>query len=295
LVGGARRQNRSELASGEPGLRSTELEDHVGEIIRKAREGADISVDAAAMKSGLDAARYAAFEQTGQASEQVRFKPLAELIGLNAPRLENIARGWSPPEVDLSFWREIRRITTTWDRVTVHAYLVWDEVSREAALFDTGWDAGPVFNLIDEHQLALRHLFLTHLDEDHVAAMGSLRERFPKLLLHSNSKNVPPQHRNRANDFIHLGSLRITNRETPGHTEDGVSYIVGNWPEDAPHIAIVGDTIFAGSVGQGRQSMALLKQKIREQILSLPNETLLCPGHGPVTTVAVEKANNPFL
>jgi len=85
----------------------------------------------------------------------------------------------------------------------------------------------------------------------------------------------------------------VTHRETPGHAEDGVTYMVGNWQEDAPIIAIVGDAIFAGSMG-GAKDGALAKQKIREQILSLPAETLLCPGHGPLTTVAEEKANNPF-
>jgi glyoxylase-like metal-dependent hydrolase (beta-lactamase superfamily II) len=161
-------------------------------------------------------------------------------------------------------------------------------------LFDTGWDAAPIFKLIEENGLALGHLFLTHLHEDHVAAMGAIREKYPKLHLHSNSRHAPPQHRNRANDFLHLGSLRITNRDTPGHTEEGVTYIIGNWPEDASHVALVGDAIFAGSIGKGNQSWNLARQKIREQIFSLPDETLLCPGHGPLTTVAEEKACNPF-
>jgi glyoxylase-like metal-dependent hydrolase (beta-lactamase superfamily II) len=124
--------------------------------------------------------------------------------------------------------------------------------------------------------------------------LGAIREAFPKAKVHSGSKNAPVDQRNRANDFIHLGNLRITNRDTPGHAEDGVTYIVGNWQEDAPHVAIVGDAIFAGSIGRGNQSWDLAKQKIREQILSLPPETLICPGHGPLTTVAEEKEHNPF-
>jgi glyoxylase-like metal-dependent hydrolase (beta-lactamase superfamily II) len=124
--------------------------------------------------------------------------------------------------------------------------------------------------------------------------LGAIREAFPRAKVHSGSKNAPVDQRNRANDFIHLGSLRITNRDTPGHAEDGVTYIVGNWQEDAPHVAIVGDAIFAGSIGRGNQSWDLAKQKIREQILSLPPETLICPGHGPLTTVAEEKEHNPF-
>jgi glyoxylase-like metal-dependent hydrolase (beta-lactamase superfamily II) len=142
--------------------------------------------------------------------------------------------------------------------------------------------------------LNLRHLFLTHSHEDHIAAMEPIRQRFPKILLHTDSKNAPPQHKNRRNDFIHLGSLRITNREAPGHAEDGVIYIVGNWPEDAPHVAMIGDTIFAGSMATGFISWDGLKQKVRDQIFSLPTDTLLCAGHGPLTTVTEEKENNPF-
>src|SRR4030095_11236537 len=119
---------------------------------------------------------------------------------------------------------------------------------------------------------------------------GPIREKFPKIRLHSNIKGAPPDQRNRPNDFIHLGSLRITNRETPGHAEDGVIYIVGNWPEDAPHVAMIGDTSFAGSLAAGFISTEMLKQNVRDKIFSLPPETLLCPGHGPLTTVAEAKA-----
>ena len=83
-------------------------------------------------------------------------------------------------------------------------------------------------------------------------AIEPIRARFPKLKLHSNIKSAPVDQRNRSNDFIMLGSLRITNRDTPGHAEDGVTYVVGNWPEDAPHVAIVGDAIFAGSSRSSR-------------------------------------------
>src|SRR5207247_11122107 len=122
------------------------------------------------------------------------------------------------------------------------------EVSREAALFDTGWEAAPVMEVIAENDLQLKHVFLTHLHEDHVAALTELRAKFPKAHLDTNSQSAPPQHRNRANDFLHLRSLRLTNRETPGHAEEGVTYIIDTWPEDSPHVAIVGDPLFAGSM-----------------------------------------------
>jgi hydroxyacylglutathione hydrolase len=270
------------------------LEDHLGDIIRKGREASGAAALAAAQAAGLTEADFNTLEETGRASAAIHFQALGHAIGLDGAKLERIAKDWLPAPRDLSQWIELRQITTTANGITVHCYLVWDEVSREAALFDTGWDAAPIFQLIEENGLTLRHLFLTHTHEDHVAAMGAVRAKFPKLHLHTNAKSAPPQHRNRANDFLQLGSLRLTNRDTPGHAEDGVTYIVGNWADDAPHVALVGDAIFAGSIGRGNQSWDLARQKVREQIFTLPDQTLLCPGHGPLTTVAEEKANNPF-
>jgi glyoxylase-like metal-dependent hydrolase (beta-lactamase superfamily II) len=270
------------------------LEDHLGDIVRKARKATNLPLAAASKAAGVSEAEFASLEDSGKAFPQLDFAALAEAIGLHADKLERIARGWAPLPLDIGLWRELRIISTTRGGNAVNACLVWDEVTREAALFDTGWEAAPILELVEANELQLKHLFLTHTHEDHVAAMADLRVRFPKLHLHTNSKNAPPQHRNRANDCIHLGSLRITNRETPGHAEDGVIYLIGNWPEDAPHDAVVGDTIFAGSIATGFQSWEMLMEKVRSQIFSLPDETLLCPGHGPTTTVAQEKANNPF-
>ena len=158
---------------------------------------------------------------------------------------------------DLSPWRELRRIAGS--------YLVWDEISREAALFDVSPDAEPIFRLIESEAVQLRHVFLTH---DH--SVEALRARFPKFLLHTSAKDAPPQHRNRPNDFIHLGNLRITNRSL---IDDKVAYIVGNWPEDAPHVVFLND-------------MAALPDPIvREKLFSLPKGTLVCPTHGPLSTL----------
>ena len=270
------------------------LEDHLGDIIAKGRGASGVSAPVAAAAAGLSEAEFTALEETGNTSRPVNFQALAGSLGLNAAKLERIAKGWLPATPDLALWRELRQISTTANGMAVHCYLVWDEGSHEAALFDTGWDAAPIFKLIEENDLTPRHLFLTHMHQDHVAALGGIRAKFPKLHLHTNSKTAPAQNRNRSNDFTHLGSLRITNRDTPGHAEEGVTYIVGGWPEDAPHVAVVGDAIFAGSIGCGNQSWDLARQKVREQIFSLPPETLICPGHGPLTTVGEEKANNPF-
>jgi glyoxylase-like metal-dependent hydrolase (beta-lactamase superfamily II) len=272
------------------------LEDHVGDIVGKARAMSRVPAAAAAQAAGLTSAELAELEESGQGppARTPDFKALAKLLDLHPVKLEAIAKGWTPSAQDLGRWRELRCLSTTAGNMAVNCYLIWDEVSREAALFDTGWEEEPIFGLIAENQLQLRHIFITHWHQDHIAALNGVRERFPKARLHSSAPSAPVDQRNRPNDFIHLGSLRITHRDTPGHAEEGTTYIVGTWPEDAPHIAVVGDAVFAGSIGRGNQSWELARRKIREQIFTLPPETLLCPGHGPLTTVAEEKEHNPF-
>lgn len=270
------------------------LEDHAGDIVRKAREAAGLPADQAAALAGLSSAELGSLEKTGVATGPVNYSALAPRIGLDGAKLETIAAGWTPEPIDLSAWREFRVITTTEQGNTVNCYLAWDQATREAALFDTGWAAEPVLALIRKNGLDLRHLFITHTHSDHIAALQPIREAFPQARLHSSSKKAPHDQRNRQDDVIQLGALRITNRETPGHAEDGATYVIENFPDNAPCVAVVGDCIFAGSMGKGFQSTELLREVVRTKILTLPEHTLICAGHGPVTTVGQEKRHNPF-
>ncbi len=271
-----------------------ELEDHSGDVLQKARHHACRSLEEVAAAAALRPAELAGWEQSGRPPAAVDWAGLARVLGLDPARLQALAEGWRPAAVDLGRWRELRVLSTRQAGLTVHAYLVWDEVTREAAVFDTGFDAAPILAEIEREALQPRHLFLTHAHPDHVAGVAPLRARFPRLRLHTSAPDAPVDQRNRPQECVPLGSLRITHRPTPGHTEDGVTYLVGNWPEDAPHVAFVGDALFAGSMGRVPGDAAAAREVVRRQILSLPPETLICPGHGPLTTVAEERAHNPF-
>ena len=270
------------------------LEDNIGDIVSKARLMTGASPATAAQAAGISESELAGLESTGQVPAKLNVAGLAKVLDLDPKKLEGIAKGWLPAAEDLSRWHEIRVFTTTEDDGSVNSYLVWDEVNQEAALFDTGFDATAALECVAANQLQLRHVFITHSHYDHVQALPQIRAAWPKVRIHTSSKNAPVDQRNKTSEIIHLGGLRVTYRETPGHAEDGVTYVIGNWQEDAPHIAIVGDAIFAGSMGRGNDSWSLARQKVREQILTLPADTLICPGHGPLTTVAEEKAHNPF-
>lgn len=269
------------------------LEDNLGDVLRKARMMRGLAAGDVARGAGMPVAELEALEASGALSASANLGALAGALGLREPALLAISRGWLPSQPDLGTWRELRRISTS-DGMEVHAYLAWDEVTRDAALFDTGFEADPILRCVEENGLVLRHLFITHSHADHIAAQGGIQQRFPKILVHTSSPAAPVHHRNRVNECVQLGSLRITHRDTPGHAADGVTYLIGNWPEDAPHVAVVGDAIFAGSMGGAPTAGDLARQKVRDQILSLPPDTLICPGHGPFSTVAQEREFNPF-
>ena len=270
------------------------LEDHLGDIVRKARSMTGVSTTTAARAATITEAELASLEESGVFHARPNFGALANTIGLTPTKLERIADGWLPAKQAVNTWRQLRVFTSAGDGLSVNCFLLWDESTREAALFDTGFDAGVILNTLTTERLALRHIFITHSHFDHVFALGKIRAVQPDALLHSSSKNVPANQRNRTGEVIRIGALQVTHRETPGHAADGVTYVISHWPNSAPDVAIVGDAIFAGSMGRGNDSWDLARQKVRQQILTLPSDTLLCPGHGPLTTVAEELANNPF-
>ncbi len=270
------------------------LEDHLGDIVRKAGLMNNVSPAAAASAAGLSENELAAFHESGQVTKKINFNALGKILDLAPQKLETLAQGWLPTKKDLSRWHAIRSFTTTDEGFSVNCYLVWDEATREAALFDTGLDAQPILDCLAAEKLSLRHIFITHSHYDHVEALPKLRATFPAAQLHSSSPKAPVNQRNKTGEVVTLGSLRIAHRETPGHADDGVTYVIEHWPKEAPPVAIVGDTIFAGSMGNGNGAWDLAKQKVRIEILSLSAATLLCPGHGPLTTVGEEQACNPF-
>lgn len=270
------------------------LEDHLGDVLFKSRISANLQPADVATAAGLTTADYQKLEQTGRPSPEPDYAALAKLLDLDAAKLKRLAGGWEPKPADAARWRHLRMISTSGSGMTVNCFLVWDEAAREAAVFDTGWEGAPVLKLADEHRLDVKHLFITHSHTDHIAAIPDIRARFPNVAVHSQARSAPRKQHLKPGEEFAIGALRVAWRDTPGHAEDGVTYVVTGWPGGAPPVAVVGDAIFAGSIGGPKQFAELAKRKIREQIFSLPPDTLICPGHGPFTTVGEERANNPF-
>ncbi len=269
------------------------LEDHIGDICRKARLQTKTDLAQCAAVAGLEVEELQAWETEGAIGREVHVAALAELVGLDAGKAMEVANGWVPDEVDLSRWAKLRVITTA-EGFEVNSFVVWDPKSRQAAVFDTGWFADDIFELAEIEDLKVEHLLITHMHGDHVAAMRDVRKRWPEIRLHTNNMGAPEKSRLTEGETIKVGTFNITPRLTPGHAADGVTYVVEGWANAAPAVAIVGDAIFAGSMGKDFETPALAQEKVRSEILELPEDTLICPGHGPLTTVGEERAHNPF-
>ena len=197
-------------------------------------------------------------------------------------------------------------------------YILWDEASHEAVVIDPGMmregEREMVTKFIDEHQLNVKHVLLTHLHVDHItgarwladktgadvcgsALDNPLGQELPDQVAHFRINiEVEPLTVDRnlsEGDTLQLGDEIIQVLHVPGHSPGGLAFYV---PQS--NLLFSGDTIFNGSIGRTDLwggDFAQLINSIHEKILPLPDETVIASGHGPTTTVADEKRCNPFL
>lgn len=256
--------------------------------------GLNVPVETILQKGGLSQEALDRFENDGVVDGEPSWDAVCALLELNPNKFRDVLGGWTPAPIEQNSISQLRQISTDDGGMQVSAFLVWDFNTKEAALFDTGWNPSPINALLEEHSLTLKHLFITHQHHDHVAAMTPLRTDHPDMQLWAQGQGVPRQCQVNDGQTFHLGQLTIEARYTPGHAADGVTYLVSGLSGAHPKAAIVGDAIFAGSMGGAPQHFALAKEKVREVILAQPGSTLICPGHGPMTTVDQENQHNPL-
>jgi len=263
------------------------LEDNFADILGKALRGRRLGSDAAARAAHLDPAAVEALLD-GRFDEAAA-RALAGVLQLSPSALVRLARGEHRPVVACP--ESMFVATTPFDGLTVNAYILWDRDNRDAAIFDTGADAAPLLDAVARFGLNVVAIFLTHSHADQVQALAALRRELGVEAWSSEAEPVRGTRTFRPGDLFNAGRHFIRTRLTPGHTAGGTTFLIEGHVVRA---AIVGDALFAGSVGGVRLDYGEALATIRREILSLPDETILCPGHGPLTTVACEKTGNPF-
>ena len=264
------------------------LEDNVSDIIGKAQRGLGISDSQLAERAGvdLDAVRQLrGGDLAGDAVERV-----APVLKLSAAALRKLATGKWEPEA-IGGIDGLAMFNTTYGDMTVNAYLVWDPATREAVALDTGADCGAMLKRIEEEKLTVKLILLTHAHPDHVADLRRLRKTTEAPVYISELETEERAESISEGKHFKVGTLAIEARLTSGHSPGGMTFVVTGLERP---IAVVGDSLFAGSMGGGNVSYQDALRNNREKILTLPEETIVCPGHGPLTTVGKEKRDNPF-
>ena len=191
--------------------------------------------------------------------------------------------------------------------------IIGDEANREAMVIDPGDDIDDVLAILRKHNLEVKQIVVTHAHIDHVGGAMKLRAATgAPILLNQNDLALlkmldvqaawvgmaaPGQveiDQSVGNaDTVQAGSLRANVLHTPGHTEGSICLYF-----PAENKLIAGDTLFAGSIGRTDLpggSFEKIIRSLHQTVLALPDDTVVVPGHGPLTTIGEERESNPFL
>jgi len=265
-----------------------ELEDFHEDILAKAMRGLSVGKGDLAERLGMAKSRLEAVLAGGVDEDAIG--EMAKELELDEGKLLISARKeWLPSPLNIS---GIKQFNLPFGGMRVNAYIVWSKESRQAWIFDTGPTAEPILDFLTHESLSLDSIFLTHTHPDHIACLEELKQKTgdPQVFVHKWESQEGAQ--SIEEDFEHdLGNLTVKALHTHGHSLGGISYLIDGLEKP---VAVVGDSLFAGSMGGGMVSYADALRNNREKLMTLPDETIVCPGHGPITTIGEEKRANPF-
>ena len=264
------------------------LEDSFSDVIGKAQRGLALTDEQLAQAARISV--EALNRVKGGEFDEGAVRKLAPGLKLGAAALVALGmKAWYPQST--GHVDGLAMFNTTFEDMTVNSYLVWDPETRRAVTFDTGTDCSGMLKLAEEKKLKIELILLTHTHPDHIADLAKLKAASGAPAWVCGLEAIDGATSFAAGKTFAVGELKIETRQTSGHSPGGITFVISGLSR---RVAIAGDSIFASSMGGGKISYADALRNNREQILTLPDNTIICPGHGPMTTVGEEKANNPF-
>ena len=264
------------------------IEDFLEDIVGKAMRGMGISIQQLANLADIPEIKI---------KELLRGKCDDSVVRSIAPHLQldsvslliSGKKSWRPKNVSLD---GLKIFNSKWHDMMVNSFLVWDQSTGLAAAFDTGSDSKNLREEAKSRNLEIISIYLTHTHNDHIADLDRMIQNYPNADVYvSSSEPLDGAILIDCGHQFQIGNLSGTAYLTHGHSIGGLTYFINGL--DRP-VAIVGDALFAGSMGGGMVSYQDALKTNRLHIFSLPDNTVVCPGHGPITSIKEEKEMNPF-
>jgi glyoxylase-like metal-dependent hydrolase (beta-lactamase superfamily II) len=270
------------------------LEDDPGDVLRKAMRGNGVDAEGLARRTGLDASAITGWVRGDGVPSEDQARAVAVVLRLDPGKFaDTAARRWYPgAELPL----DVRHHPH--DPHPSNGYLFFLEDGKTAALIDPAGYPETLLRAVAEGPYALRYILITHKHADHCDATGDVARAFPnaQIVMHRADVGAIGSLGHRALPIVDGDELpfgddaAIRMLHTPGHTDGSSCFLFRS-------TCFTGDTLFAGSVGgifADVSTYADLLDSVRFKLFALDDDTVIMPGHGPPSTIAQEKAHNPF-
>jgi len=248
------------------------LEDKFNDIVGKAMRGFKLSDSEVAEKAGVSAAAVQTLRD-GQWNEDIA-RRVAPVLALKAEALaESGNESWQPKPVTLDGFAQFN---TPYEDMTVNSYLAWDPASGAAVAFDTGADCTDMLALLAEKKLTLKLILLTHTHGDHILELDRLKEKTGAPAFVGDREPIDGAESFSAGRTFEAGALKISSSLTWGHSKGGITFVVKGL---AQPVAVVGDAVFAGSMGGAESATAPRSRPIASTFFHSPTR----PSSPPAT------------
>ena len=270
------------------------LEDTFGDILRKSLRGAGVSENELAIATGIPEPSIARWLKDDGAADDAQAREIAKVLRLDGGKLaDSAAQRWAPPQIALP---NVSRHPQ--EPHPSNGYVFFLENHRRAALVDPAGIPANLLRLLRDGDYNLQYILITHKHPDHCDATADVAAAFPdaRIVMHALdvaaigplAKSATLLRDGEGLPFGDTSAIRMLH--TPGHTDGSSCYLFQD-------TVFSGDTLFAASVGGAYGDVSTyddILNNVRSKLFTLPDDTVVMPGHGPPTTIELEKEHNPF-
>ena len=272
------------------------LEDELGDVLEKAARNIPLTVENLAAATGIEVSRLKDALDYRPDLTPAELGRIASALNLNEVGLTALAQGLYPLPDPVGLPFSLHPLRMPYGVGVANAYLI-SPGGDSAVLFDTGASHAELHRAWPQQIQRLDAVFVTHFEAEHIGGLEVVLRESELGWFHGPPNGRWPQCRGLGEgETVRCAGLAITAYNTPGHADAHNCYLVRSLAAPAaPAVLISGDLIFAGSLGGGYFCCQRQLKHSRRIMALLADDTVLAPGHGPLTTAANERRYNPFL